>query len=100
VPQKVINASSSGDNKLLDLDTTSETGVFDYFLIAAGAVTAILKDEAGTEFGRYAFAAAGDIAIAGPVGAGAERFMAKGDLILNLSGAVAVTGHFAYAIKK
>jgi hypothetical protein len=26
--------------------------------------------------------------------------MAKGDLILNLSGAVAVTGHFAYAIKK
>lgn len=95
--QKSIDCSSSGDNILHDVATGDKTFVFDYTLIAASAVTAILKDEAGTVFAKYIFNATELQTIATPVTGGLARFKARGDVILNLSGAVAISGHINLA---
>lgn len=96
--QKSINLSGvTGDQIILDVTAGDRNQVFDYCLICSGAGTLILKDGATTEFGRYTFVNAGDGMVTPPVGAGASRFTAVGDLILNLSGTLSVTGHFTYA---
>lgn len=98
--QTSINKSASGDNTLLDVATADKIDVFDFSLVVAGAVTVIIKDEAGTEFGRYTFAAAGDGIIRPALGNGVHRFTAVGDLIMNLSGTVAVTGDICYSLRQ
>jgi hypothetical protein len=99
MPQSTLNFSSSGDNIVINQATGDFTAIYDYYLTAASAVLAIIKDEAGNEFARYNLVAGALTAVAGPVGAGVERFTGKGDIIINLGGAVAVTGHITWAAK-
>lgn len=92
--QKTINLSGvSGNQTIHDVATTTRTAVFDYAIIASAAGTVIVKDEAGTEFARYTFANAGDGIVRPPL-AGGCRFTATGDIILNLSTTMSVTGDF------
>jgi hypothetical protein len=60
--QKSINVSAAtGDTVIHDVASTAvKTAIHDYSLITSGAGTLVVKDAAGTEFGRYTFAAAGD----------------------------------------
>lgn len=97
--QKSINLSAvSGDQTIHDVASTAvKTAVHDYSLITSGAGTLVVKDAAGTEFGRYTFAAAGDGIVRPPIGDGSPRFVAVGDLILNLSASLTVTGDFTYS---
>ncbi len=97
MPQKSISVSASGDNTILDVATGDRNGIVEYALFAAGAVTAILKDEAGTVFGTYGFVAGSLNAVIPALGFGGERGTAVGDIILNLGGNVVVTGHIFYA---
>lgn len=100
MPQITINATADGDNTVRDVDTAGETGVYDYVLTASAAGTAILKDEAGTEFGRYVFGSAGQMVTAPNGGAGTERFVARGDIIINCSAGLDILGHMMVAQKK
>lgn len=94
--QKTINTTGTGDKNIHDVETTARTQVFDYTLFVSGAATVIVKDEAGTEFARYTLGAAGQVN-AGPIGGGLRRFVAVGNLLLNASADVTITGHFTHA---
>lgn len=99
--QKTINISAAtGDQTIFDADAaTSRTDVTDYALIVSAAGTVIIKDQAGNEFGRYTFANAGDGIVRPPAGPSGKRFTAVGDLILNLSTTMSVTGDFTYNVQ-
>jgi hypothetical protein len=96
MPQTSVSTSGSGDKIIIDQATTDLTGVFDYELFVSGASTIIIKDEAANVFGTYILGAAGEIKA---VFNGSERFTAKGDVIMNSSGGVTVTGHITWASK-
>lgn len=93
--QKSIACSSSGDNTVFDVSTITRWQMFEYVLTAASNCTVIVKDEATTEYGRYQMLAG--IPVTAPPIAGGNRFVAKGDLILNVSSGTIVTGHFVYS---
>ena len=99
MPQKTINAAADGDNVILDMATANFTAVMEMFFSVTAAGTVIVKDEAGTEFGRYRFGADGGTATMAPMGDGAPRFQAKGDLILTNSAGLDVLGHFTYSTR-
>lgn len=99
MPQKTINLSAAtGDQTIHNVGTTDRTDVLDFALLVNTAGTVVIKDEAGTEFGRYTFAADGDGIVRPPL-ANQPRFTAVGDLILNLSTTMSVTGDFTYQPK-
>lgn len=96
MPQKPISFTGAGAHKLLDVAATDRHRVFDYLIRLSGAGTIEIEDEAGTSFGIYVLPAAGEVK-AEAMGDGAPRFVAVGDLILTVTGAIDTSGHFTYA---
>lgn len=93
----VINTSSSGDTTLVTAVTSKVIRVLSYTLVADGAVAVkFTSGAAGTALtGAMSFAANGGAAVPYcPVG----HFQTGTNvaLVINLSGAVGVRGHFSY----
>lgn len=93
--QQPVNVTAAGaeDKIILNVATAERTDIYDFEFLASAAVTLTLKDEAGTIFGVYALTANQLRCQGVPMGSGAPRFRAKGDLILGCSGAATITGH-------
>lgn len=97
-----ISASSSGDNTLLAGISGMKIRVLGYVLVGAGAVNVFFQSGAAGDAltGAMPIAAAGGGVSATPSGLG-QFETDEGELLnLNLSGAVAVTGHFTYQLVK
>lgn len=93
--QKPVNVTAAGaeDKVIYDVATAEPNDVYDFEFLASAAVTITLKDELGTVFGVYALTA-NQLRCQGlPLGSGAPRFRAKGNIILGCSGAATITGH-------
>lgn len=101
----VINASSSGDNTLLAANANARIRVHAYVIVAAGAVSVTFKSGGSTLTGAMPLAANGGVSSPSAIPTPVEQlaclfFTAKNEaLVLNLSGAVAVTGHFSYTLE-
>lgn len=102
----VINASSSGDNTLLAAVANARIRVHTYVIVAAGAVSVTFKSGASTSLtGAMPLAANGGVSSPSAIPTPVEQlaclfFTAKNEaLVLNLGGAVAVTGHFSYTLE-
>lgn len=98
MPQKAINftAGGAGDNTIFTADaTTSNTDLVDMWFTISAAGTVTLKDSGGTVYGVYTVGAAG-VTIERPPVPLSARFSFKGNLIMNASGAMTVTGDFTY----
>lgn len=98
----VINASSSGDNTLVAADTGKTIRVLSYVFVAAGTVNITFKSGASTSLsGAMPFVVnAGAVAPPSSPAAGAYMQTAANQaLVMNLSQAVAVTGHLSYYLE-
>jgi hypothetical protein len=96
VQQIKVDTTGTGNKTLYDAATTDRVAVSEYLFLVSGATTLILKDEAGTEFGKYILAAAGQVAAPGVPDR--SRFTAAGDILLNSSADVTVTGHLCLGV--
>lgn len=97
MPQASINlVAVSGDQTILAVDAAgSNTDLVDICFLISGAGTVTLKDGGGTTYGVYTAPAAG-IRVNRPAIPMSVRFSFKGNLILNLSTSLTVTGDFTY----
>lgn len=97
-----ISASSSGDNAIVAADATRKIKLLSYLFISAGNVNATWKSGAATSL-------SGALPLIANVGAGLGPATAAGGhlmetavnqaLVLNLSGAVQVSGHISYFLE-
>lgn len=95
-----ISCAASGDNTLLAADATRKIKVVGYVVVAAGAVSAKFKSGASTDLtGAMALAANGGVATQSMTFAHLFETAAATALVLNLSGATAVAGHFSYFLE-
>ena len=91
-----IAASSSGDNTLVAAVTGKKIRAIKYVLVAAGTVSVKFKSGAGTDLTGAMPAAANSVIPGDYCPVGQFESAAGSALVLNLSGAVAVTGHLTY----
>lgn len=98
----VVNASGSGDNTLVAADGTKKVKVLQYTLVSAGTVNATFKSGAATALSG-AMPLVANSGIASPFVAPAQGHLIETAvnqaLVLNLSGAIAVTGHITYILE-
>lgn len=94
-----IAVSSSGDNTLLAADATHKIKVVGYTIVAASAVSAKFKSGATDLSGAMSLAANGGVVSNSLTFAHLLETAINSALILNLSGAVAVSGHFSYFLE-
>lgn len=92
-------APATGDNTIVNVATANFSRLHELVLISDNTVTAVLKDEAGTTFGTYYLVASKPVRIPTFRNAG-EPFIFSGDLILNLSGTVNVSGNLLFKITR
>ncbi len=94
--QLKVDTTGTGDKTLFDAAaSTDRTAVLEYVFYVSAAATIIVKDEAGIEYGKYTLGAAGTITAASlPSG---PRFTCAGDVKINASADVTVTGHICLA---
>lgn len=92
-----IDTASSGDNTLVLAAAGKKVRVFSYVFVASGAVAVRWKSGANNKSGAMALAANGGIAMPATRDFGEVLATNAGEaLILNLGGAVQVSGHFTY----
>lgn len=93
-----VNASSSGDNTLIAAVASRKLRIIAYAIVAAGTVTALFQDSAGSPniFGGFDLVANSGVVFAGSLNGPAFDTIAGNGLELNLSGAIAVKGHLTY----
>lgn len=101
MPTVKIDAASSGDNTLVAADTNRRIRVTQYTLIASAAVSVKWKSGSTDLSGAMALPANGGISATSPNdGDGRPAALietaANEALVLNLSGAVQVSGHLTY----
>lgn len=96
----VINASSSGDNTIVAAQASNKIKVVSYAFVCSGVVSAKWKSGASTDrSGAMAFDANGGIGLAGTTDAHLLETAVNEALVLNLSGAVQVSGHVSYFLE-
>lgn len=96
----VISAAASGDNTLLAASATKKIKLVSYVCVAAAAVSVKFKSGAATDLaGAMAFAANGGVAMSGSPQAHLLETAVNAALVLNLSAAVQVSGHFSYFLE-
>jgi hypothetical protein len=97
-----ISASSSGDNTVIAADGTRKIKVLQYTIISAGTVNVTMKSGAGTSL-TGAMPLVANSGVASPFVSPAQGHLLETAvnqaLVLNLSGAVAVTGHLTYILE-
>lgn len=86
-----VDTTGTGDKVLFNAGSADRVGVLEYVLFVSGAATVVVKDEAGNEFGKYTLGGAGTVAAQSL--AGGRRFTCLGDVEINVSADVTVTGH-------
>jgi hypothetical protein len=94
-----ISTSSSGDTTLVAADATRKIKVVSYVVVAASAVSVKFKSASNDVTGAEPFAANGGAAVLGTTFAHLFETVANQALVINLSGAVAVGGHFSYFLE-
>lgn len=92
----VIAASSSGDNTLIAAVTGKKIRVVEYMLVAAGTVSVKFRSGATPDLTGAMPMVANSSLVGGYCPVGMFETVAGLPLTLNLSGAVAVTGHLTY----
>lgn len=98
----VINTSSSGDNTLVAAPGTGlKIKVVSYVLVASSAVSVkFTSGAAGTNLcGAMSLSANGGVSACGQVGSHLLEAASNTALVLNLSGAVQVSGHYSYFVE-
>lgn len=97
-----VAASQSGDNTIIAAVTGKKIRVLGYMLVGAGAVDVFFQSGAAGDVisGTMAIAAAGGTIAAPPSGLGYFETDKSELLNLNLSGAIAVSGHLTYQLVK
>lgn len=95
-----IDTSSSGDNTLQAADTNRRIRVYSYVIVAGGTVSVKWKSGSTDLSGAMPLVANGGISAHSPGSAGAFvpllQTAANEALVLNLSGAVQVSGHYSW----
>lgn len=95
-----IDIAAGGDNTLVAADPKNKIKVVGFFLVAAGAVAVRFKSGAGTNLtGAMPLAANGGLAV--PAGADFAHIMETAinqALVLNLGGAIQVSGGLIYKL--
>lgn len=100
-----IDAASSGDNTIIAANANARIRVHNYVLVAGGTVNATFKSGSTALTGAMPLASTGGVSSPNAVPTEAEQqaclfFTAKNEaLVLNLSGAVQVSGHVAYTLE-
>lgn len=97
-----INASGIGDNTLVAADVTKKIKVLQYTLISAGIANVTFKSGAGTSLSG-AMPLVANSGVASPFVSPAQGHLIETAvnqaLVLNLSAAIAVTGHLTYILE-
>ncbi len=105
LPQEIkyvaISASSSGNNTLVSADSTRKIKVQSYVIVAAGTVNVTFKSGSNNLSGAMPLVANSGVASppVKPTDGSYFQTNANEALILNLSDAVAVTGHLSYYLE-
>lgn len=96
-----ISASSSGNNTLVSADPTKKIKVQSYLIVAAGTVNTTFKSGSNNLSGAIPLVANSGVACppVKPTDGSYFQTNANEALILNLSDAVAVTGHLSYYLE-
>lgn len=97
-----INISSSGDNTIIAADPARRIKILSYVFVAGGSVNIIFKSGASNSLsGAMPFVINAGIA-APPVAPSTGPYMQTNvneAFVINLSGAVGVTGHLSYYLE-
>jgi hypothetical protein len=97
-----ISASSSGDNTVVSADATRRIRVLSYVVVSAGTVNVAWKSGAGTSLSG-AMPLVANTGVASPIGTPSGGWLLETAtnqaLVLNLSAAIAVTGHLSYFLE-
>jgi hypothetical protein len=95
-----VSAASSGDNTIVAADTTRKIKVVSYVLVAAGTVNTTWKSGAGTSLsGALPLVSNTGAAMVGTGDSWLLETAVNQALVLNLSGAIQVSGHISYYLK-
>jgi hypothetical protein len=96
-----IDVAGAGDNTLVNADAKNKIKVVTFFLVASGAVAVRFKSGAGTNLtGAMALAANGGVAVpAGSDFAHLFETAVNQALVMNLGGAVQVSGGLVYVLE-
>ena len=96
-----VRATSNGDNTVVSADTTRKIKVCSYVIVADGIVSAKWKDSTGSDLtGAMALiTSSGVSAIGGTTDSWLFETSINANLILNLSGAVGISGHISYFLE-
>lgn len=93
----VINTASSGDNTLVSAVAAKSIYVVSYVLVVTSAVTVQFKDSGPNNLsGAFSLAANGGISAIGQASSPVLWTASGMGLILNLGGAIQVSGHYTY----
>lgn len=93
-----IDAATSGDNTLVSGSAGNQIIVLNYLLVSGGTVNATFSDGTTPFSGAIPLVANGGASFPGDVDSPAFKVTEGEDLILELSGAVQVSGHLAYLV--
>lgn len=100
IKHAVISAAGVGDNTVVEnTGSGKRVVILSYVLVAAGAVSIQWQDETSNLSGVMPLAANGGIAARGSQEEPLLETGVGSDLQLNLSAAVAVTGHLTYMVR-
>lgn len=94
-----IAVAGAGDNQLVAANATKKIKVVSYVIVASAAVSAKWRSGTTDLAGAMAFAANSGAAMAGSTQAHLFETAINQAFNVNLSGAVAVAGHFSYFLE-